>query len=84
MRAAKDADWTEGKDPEIDMDNTSVSLQLTHDINDELVFKSLTGYAEFNENDSFYERSGHPGVPASAVPDAWKQGQIDCRWVPPE
>ena len=73
---AKDADWTQGKHPKIDMDNTSVSLQLTHDINNDLAFKSLTGYSEFNENDSFYERSGHPGVPASAVPDGWKQGDI--------
>ncbi len=73
---AEDADWTEGKDPEVDMENTSVSLHLTHDINDELVFKSLTGYAKFKEDGSFYERSGHPGVPASVVPDAWKQGDI--------
>jgi len=70
------ADWTNGSDPHLDMENTSASLHLTHIINDDLVFKSLTGYAKFKEDDSYYERSGTAGVPASAVPDGWKSGDI--------
>lgn len=73
---AEDADWTAGQDPHIDMQSTSLSLHVTHAINDSVSFKSLTGIARFEENGSFYERSGHPGVPASVVPDAYKSGDI--------
>ncbi|MEE4379176.1 MAG: TonB-dependent receptor [Candidatus Competibacteraceae bacterium] len=73
---AQDADWTQNGNQRFDMENTSVSLQIAHAINDSITFKSLTGYAEFEENGSTYERGGIQGIPASDVPDAYKSGRI--------
>lgn len=73
---AQEADWTEGAGQQVNMENTSFSLQVTHQINDNLTFKSLTGYAKFEDTDSFYERSGIQGIPASEVPEGFKSGDI--------
>ena len=76
LNDAQDADWTQNGGQRVDMENTSISLQLTHAINDSVSFKSLTGYAKFEENGSIYERGGLQGIPASEVPDAYKSGRI--------
>jgi outer membrane receptor protein involved in Fe transport len=76
LNDAQDADWTQNGGQRFDMENTTVSLQISHAINDSITFKSLTGYAEFEENGSIYERGGIQGIPASEVPDAYKSGRI--------
>lgn len=76
---AQKADWTAGAGQQVNMESTSLSLQITHAINDSLTFKSLTGYAKFDDTDSFYERSGIQGIPASVVPDGFKSGDITGR-----
>jgi iron complex outermembrane recepter protein len=76
---AQKAYWAEGAGQQINMESTSLSLQITHAINDSLTFKSLPGYAAFDDTDSFYERSGIQGIPASVVPDGFKSGDITGR-----
>ena len=76
LTEAQDADWTQNGGQRVDMENTSLALHITHGINDSITFKSLTGYAEFEENGSIYERGGIQGIPASEVPDAYKSGRI--------
>ncbi|MFS1422497.1 TonB-dependent receptor [Shewanella sp. 10N.286.48.B5] len=55
------ADWTAGRTPSLEHTSTNVSLKVEHDINDQTLFTSLTGYSKFEDDGSEYERAGFAG-----------------------
>lgn len=61
------ADWTKGANPHVEHENLSLTLNITHNITDTMTFTSLTGYSDFTDDGSEYERSGFEGVRAGWV-----------------
>jgi len=65
----QEADWTAGRNPALDHETKNMSLKLTHEISDSMIFTSLTSYSDFDDNNSQYERGGFGGVTAGFVRD---------------
>ena len=64
---ASKADWTRGRTPELDHTNNAISLNITHNFNDNLTLTALTGISRFKDEGSQYERGGFQGVTAGSV-----------------
>ena len=73
---AKKAEWTAGRTPAYDMDNTSLGMTIKADLTDTLLFASLTGYHKFRDHGSEYERSGIAGIPVSDAVRPYMNGNI--------
>ena len=73
---AKDAEWTEGRDPAFDMKNTSLGMTIKADVSDNMQFTSLTGYHSFKDDGSEFNRSGIAGVPVSDATRPFMNGDI--------
>lgn len=67
------ADWTGGRTPSVDHKNSSFALTFNHDINDTMTFTSLTGYSDFKDSGSEYERGGVQGNLRNTV-EGWALG----------
>jgi len=61
------ADWTADRNPALAHQTTSISLNLTHELSNNMTLTALTGYTEFKDNGSEYERGGTAGVTAGYI-----------------
>jgi len=73
---AKDAEWTRGRTPVYDIENTSLGMTITANVSADLLFTSLTAYHNFEDHGSQYERSGIAGIPVSDATRPYMNGDI--------
>jgi len=73
-----EAEWTAGRTPSLDHENNMYKLHLEHELTDKIALTSLTGYSEFDDNGSEYERGSIAGVliaDAEALDPGWLKGK---------
>lgn len=73
-----EAEWTAGRTPSLDHKTNSYRLHLEHELTDQIMLTSLTGYSEFDDNGSEYERGSIAGAliaDAEALDPGWLKGK---------
>jgi iron complex outermembrane receptor protein len=73
---ATEAEWMADRTPGYDMENLTFNLTFNYELNDSMTFTSLTGYADFDDNGSTFDRAGIAGIPVSADTAPYQNGDI--------